>query len=202
MTGNELSRLYQVFSRYRRPTSLRGCPCCTDEETSRALIRGSLRDLSASALSHYAFKALTTWGTLDDYRYFLPRILELTSTGELDCDTEVTLGKLGYADWSLWPDDEQQAVRSFVSALWCETIRSGKAWQADAILCGIARSMSDISSFLALADSVDPFFRDIYRHKHSRADKRKLTNSFWQHSLPSYEQALTWVYASGTNKRE
>jgi hypothetical protein len=195
MPSKEIDQLYRVFSRYPRPASLHGCPCCTDDETSKALIRDRLRDLPASVLSHYAFKALSTWGTLEDYRYFLPRILELTSTGELDCDTEVTLGKLGYADWTLWPDDEQTAVRQFVSSLWCESIRSGQDWQADAILCGIARSMSDISSLLALADSIDPSFRIVYRDEHSRADKRKLTNSFWERSLPSYEQALTWVYA-------
>ena len=195
MPSDEIDQLYRVFSRYPRPASLRGCPCCTDDETSRALIRGRLRDLPASTLNHYAFKALSTWGTLADYRYFLPRILELTSTGELDCDTEVTLGKLGYADWILWPDDEQAAVQQFVSSLWCGSIRSGQDWQADAILCGIAGSMSDISPLLALADSIDPGFKVIYRDAHSRADKRKLTNSFWERSLPSYEQALAWVYS-------
>ena len=195
MPSDEIDQLYRVFSRYPPPSSLHGCPCCTDEEASRALIRRGLRDLPASVLSHYAFKALSTWGTLEDYRYFLPRILELTSTGELDCDTEVTLGKLGYADWTVWPDDEQVAVRDFVTALWCESVRSGQASRADSILCGFACSTLDVSSLLALSDSIDPGFRLVYRYENSRPDKRRLTNAFWERNSSSYEQALTWVYA-------
>lgn len=202
MSTIEVDQLYQAFSRYPRPDRLNGCPCCTDEEASQALIRVRLRDLPASALSHYAFKALSTWGVLDDFRYFLPRILELTRAGMVECDTEVILGKLGYADWMRWPDDEQAAVRRFVASFWGESIRTGQHQQADSILCGVANSLSDIGWLIDLADSVDPRFRIVYGDEHGRADKRRLTNSFWNRSLPSYRQALDWVYPQGNGKAQ
>jgi hypothetical protein len=63
---DEIKTLYRVFSRYPRPTQLEGCPCCTNAERSRELSSVALHALSATGLGHYAFKALSTWGTLDD----------------------------------------------------------------------------------------------------------------------------------------
>jgi hypothetical protein len=81
MPHAEIERLYQLFSRYKCPRQLEGCPCCTTAEEAQPLVRKPLRTIAAPELEHYASKALTTWGTLDDYKYFLPRILELTECG-------------------------------------------------------------------------------------------------------------------------
>jgi hypothetical protein len=74
----KIERLYQVFSRYGRPRELEGCPCCTEPEEAAPLLRTPLRTIGAPELERYAFKALTTWGAIYDYKYFIPRILELT----------------------------------------------------------------------------------------------------------------------------
>jgi hypothetical protein len=196
MISDEIKTLYRVFSRYPRPSQLEGCPCCTDAETSRFLASKPLHTLTATELSHYAFKALSTWGTLDDFRYFLPRILELTALEQLDCDTEVTLGKLGYANWTDWPADEQKAVWEYVAAFWVQSIRSDDICQADAVLCGFSLSSSDISLLLTTADALAPDFRSAYRNECGRCDKQRLTNSFWERSMPSYQQALDWAYST------
>lgn len=204
MLTDSIETLYRVFSCYPRPIQLQGCPCCTDAEVSRVLSSRPLRTLTASEISHYAFKALSTWGTLNDFRYFLPRIFELMALEQLDCDTEVILGKLGYANWTDWPADEQKAVWEFVMALWVQYIRSDDIWHADAVICGFSRSTSDISLLLTTADSLAPDFRSAYISEFARCDRQRLTNSFWERSLQSYQQAVDWAYSTvnqGANVR-
>lgn len=196
MICEEIKTLYRVFARYPRPTRLEGCPCCTDAETSRLLETRPLHALTADELSHYAFKAMTTWGDLDEFRYFLPRIFELTAFDALHCDTEVVLGKLGYAGWTDWPADEQEAIWAYVEALWVQCVRANDIWQADGIICGFSSSASDVSLLLKAADEVAPNFRADYLNECGRGDKRILTNAFWAQSLPSYQQVLDWAYSS------
>ena len=93
---DDLIEIYRVFSRYPRPAEKEGCPCCTSTGQSRVLCAMLLWEIAAPQIEHFAFKALSTWGTLEDYKYFLLRILELTEEGSLLCDLEITLGKLPY----------------------------------------------------------------------------------------------------------
>ena len=59
-----------------------------------------LRELEDEDLARYAFKAMTTWGDVNDYKHYLPRIFELSAKRELLVDTFVTLGKLEYGKWT------------------------------------------------------------------------------------------------------
>jgi hypothetical protein len=199
MPREEIERLYNVFARYRRPTQLEGCPCCTSPVEAQPLLNKPLRALTSLELEHYAFKALTTWGSLNDYKYFLPRILELTEDGSLLCDTEVTLHKLHYGGLSDWPPDEQQAVRDYIFGVWRETVHASDTDRADAFLCGAAPALGDVTSLLDHADTAAPDFKTAYATEHSNQTKRKLLNSFWERGTPPYQQVLSWLYSSSTN---
>ena len=198
MPRQEIERLYEVFSRYPCPKHLEGCPCCTSAEAGELLVRTPLRRIPAPDLEHYAFKALSTWGTLDDYKYFIPRILELTEDGSLLCDTEITLGKLPYGNFRDWPSDEQEAIRDVITAVWLEKVRASDLDGADALLCGAARVFDDISWLLDAADTVAPSFKGEYAAECSNQTKRKLLNSFWDRSTPNYERVLSWLYPGTT----
>lgn len=199
MLREEIGRLYAVFSRYGCPDQLEGCPCCTSSTTARPLVRKPLRALTAPELEHYAFKALTTWGTLNDYKYFIPRILELTEDGSLLCDTEITLRKLDYGGFRTWPADEQQAVRDFIFAAWREAVQSLDTDRADAFLCGAAPALADVAPLLDYADRVAPEFKSAYAAERSNQTKRKLLNSFWDRDTPPYQQVLSWLYPNASS---
>jgi hypothetical protein len=194
MPRQEIERLYSVLSRYRTPRQLEGCPCCTSPTEGDALIRKPLRTLTAPELEHYAFKALTTWGSIEDYKYFLPRIIELTAEGSLLCDIEITLGKLQYGSFHEWPADEQQAVRDFVVAEWQEAVQSADTDRADAVLCRASSLLEDVSQLLDYADTVAPDFKYAYAIDHSNQTKLKLINSFWEHGTPNYQRVVSWLY--------
>jgi hypothetical protein len=112
--------LYRVFGRYGLRTHIEGCPCCTTEEDQKSVRVRSLRALTADDLERYLGKAMTTWGDTDDFRHFLPRLLELmvSDPDGTYLDPRYLLPKLAYADWGSWPVKEQAAVESFLLRRW------------------------------------------------------------------------------------
>src|SRR5262245_16013964 len=87
--------LYDVFALYRLGEVVEGCSHCVAVGDERALHRAPLRRLDGRSLGRYAFKALTTWGDVDDLRHFLPRLLELAAANDPDLPgLEVLFGKL------------------------------------------------------------------------------------------------------------
>jgi hypothetical protein len=79
--------LYAAFARYKLHHPVTGCPCCTSAEDDRRVQSKPMHQLEAADLERYAFKAVTTLGTVDDLKHFLPRLLELAAAE----------GKVGYA---------------------------------------------------------------------------------------------------------
>src|SRR3954469_6697600 len=108
-------QLYTTFRRYK-VEKLLGCPCCTSDEHGMLLASRPLKNLTASDLEQYAFKAMTTWGTVSDFKHFLPRIFELAAHQDFESssDVEVILGKLRYGDWDRWAAEERAAVTNFL----------------------------------------------------------------------------------------
>ncbi len=110
-----VSELYLVFNQYRLGNDFVGCEDCVSSADSDHLRSKGLRELTVSDINRYAFKATTTWGEVHHFKYFLPRLLEL-SLEELDelNFPEVLFGKLEYAQWKTWPEIEQNAVQEFL----------------------------------------------------------------------------------------
>jgi hypothetical protein len=108
-----LEALYAAFCRYQG-THLEGCPHCVSFEDSAALRRAPLRQLGGE-LQRYLFKAMTTWGTEEDFKHFAPRLIELYASST---DAWLLCDKLAYARWRSWPQLEQRAVEHYLLMLW------------------------------------------------------------------------------------
>jgi len=134
--------LYRVFSAYPH-RAIQGCPCCTTREDERALALAPLAELTHADLETFARKALTTMGDADDFRHFLPRILELSlePSAHLGFHHEVIGGKLVYAGWGAWPEAEQVALRAWVVALFVASVEGRGAWAEGAIALAAAAEM-------------------------------------------------------------
>src|SRR5687768_7110520 len=111
--------LYAVFRRYRS-VSFEGCPDCTSPAETARLAAPLLRELNPDDLARYAFKAMTTWGTIDDFKHFLPRIFDLLAQtgGGSWIEPEIVFGKLPYGKWTTWPRRERDALLAYMDALW------------------------------------------------------------------------------------
>jgi hypothetical protein len=90
-----------------RPDDVRGCACCTTSQQLAAIVSAPREVLGAAELDFYARKAMTTVGTVADFRYYWPRLAELALTDEILTDTEVLFGKPLYGAHYTWPKAEQ-----------------------------------------------------------------------------------------------
>ena len=126
---------------------------------------------------------MTTVGDEDDFRHFLPRILELLHTGELaeEVDPEIVLGKLAYANWTTWPPAEQAAVRAALEQIWQ---RHRQSAAAENYLCGIARAESDITPYL---NAWEPEAALEFK-----TDSQTKCTGFWKDAEPQWRQVLAW----------
>ena len=157
--GAAIEDLYLVFRRYGLRSRLDACPCCTTDADQARIHSRSLRALTPDDLEHYVSKAMTTWGDEDDFRHFLPRVLELAVSNDSISfvNTEIILDRLAYAGWRDWPGAEQAAVESFLSLRWRIGLTqeprsslgdSDSEFDADAWLCGIALTGLDITPYI------------------------------------------------------
>ena len=116
--------LYRAFGRYTPATLNQSCGHCVFPSQVQALQTGELRKLSAEDLSYYSFKAMTTFGKAEDFKYFLPRLCEVIADESFPKNVEIVLGgKLRMAEFQDWPDEERGAVVGFLLALWRDTLQ-------------------------------------------------------------------------------
>ena len=117
-----ITNLYTTFAQYPFRPEIDGCPCCVTAQDQQKLSAKALNLMESEDLSHYSFKAMTTWGDVEDFKHFLPRLLDLSATTGLAYGYEVVLGKLEYAKWNDWEETEKDAIRAFLLAWWTESV--------------------------------------------------------------------------------
>jgi hypothetical protein len=196
-----IHELYRVFSKYHVHT-LTGCPHCTSEEEGRRLVSIPLRELSAEDLQRYSCKAMTTWGSVEDYKHFLPRLFELAAANGLASylDLAVLFSKPKYGEWERWPAVERRAVEGYFAALWLDLLKTyPHALEADSCLCAIGQSVADLSNYLSAWERTDSL--SAARHLADLIDANQLAarrelgmrNAFWQTRAAQAEQIWQWL---------
>jgi hypothetical protein len=155
-----IENLYKIFESYRLRADTEPCPCCHSSEDGARLRSKLLCKLGPKDLSKYAMDALYTWGTENDFKHFLPRILELLTqadeVGRAFVPPESVFGKLIYeswcsTDWRNWPASEQAAISNYARAVWNAVLDSDPDELSTAAfdwLCAFAYAESDLSFYL------------------------------------------------------
>ncbi len=145
-----IEKLYDAFSSYPLRAPVESCPCCVTSEDKKRLVSKPLRQLEEDDLRRYSTKAMTTWGDKNDFKHFLPRILDLLATGHLlGSGADFLPNKLNYAEWQMWPEDEKNAIQGFLLALWNFVLDGGRTGDvADNWIDSISQVVSDLAPFL------------------------------------------------------
>ena len=82
-------------------------------------------------MDDFALSALLTWGSERDFRWFVPRILELLADHpEMAIEAEAIASRLRMAGLDAWPEAEQDVVRDAFVALWRLWLDGGRPWRA------------------------------------------------------------------------
>jgi hypothetical protein len=112
-----IERLYSTFSRYSADLTDRSPYASISYADVVKLQSRPLRELTVADLDRYIRSALITWGGVDEFKHFLPRIFELIvrRPGAID---PLVFEKLEVAEWGSWPRTEQNDVDAFLNALW------------------------------------------------------------------------------------
>lgn len=230
--GQAIRDAYAVFPEVRwRGRSATVCACCVSEQAARALAATRREDLSPELIEAYLGSAhhVSEGSAAEEVRHFLPRIFELLAANARfgTCGKELALirlgrGPLGWDDQSFracWSKTEVDAVDRFLRAYWTDTLarppklfrRSGMGeWlfdddDAEAALCMMARTDSDLAPFLSIWDA-DPG-RAATMHMAAlvsgaiiRAwrpfallEDRRLGNAHWDRHDAAMHQVVDWL---------
>ncbi len=213
--------LFAIFAAYPLQPVVHGCPHCITEHDNALLHSRPLRRLTWVELERYAFKALTTWGSVEDFKHFLPRLFELIAGEEESViDSEVLVGKLAVGQWASWPAAEQGAIRSFLMAWWIKTIHArvdpsefeldgGVPWShggtpADHVLCCISRAEADVGPYLQAwldAQGVEPSYHlAVFIWGNLAAIQKGRTTDSACPEQPQMEQVIAWLLKADTAK--
>lgn len=96
---------------------------------------------------------MTTIGGVEDYKHFLPRILEqaVECSGWMGTDPPIIGERLKLGEWLKWPLQEQEAVRDLFIEAWKQVLQDHPDEEdAENWLCGIANLGLDVSVALEI----------------------------------------------------
>jgi hypothetical protein len=155
--NNALEACYLTFAAPPPPT-VKGCPCCISNRGVDVLLTTPLRELTGQQLWQYVSGAFLTIGGVEDFRYFLPRIFDISVHDPANANhPEIVIGKLQLSRWRKWPETEQRAIEEFLVA-WFEWALANdlaeieEGWlstETESVLCGAARTGILLRSWLA-----------------------------------------------------
>ena len=135
-TEKNIESLYELFNDYKLFGKIDKCPCgCISKEEEQKIYSKPLKELEADDIGFYCGKAMTTWGDEENYKHFIPRIIEIykkdKANGWIDLDT--IYNKLEYANWETWSIKEQEEINRFVEIDWSELVNKteNEVWLID-----------------------------------------------------------------------
>lgn len=119
-----MRELYAAFSKYPKPRQMAVGPARRDAAKIAwpAMERTALRQLSGDDLFTFAHAAIDDWGELNDFKHFLPRMLELCAQGDSRIPREKVTAKIAQGFWLDWPENEKQALTNFGVAWWQQAL--------------------------------------------------------------------------------
>lgn len=164
-----VNRLYSVFSVYPAPTELAGSPYKDVAGMFRNLQSAPLEELSDDAIGPYAASAILTVGGVAEYKHYLPRIIEqgVLLSAHLGPEPEIIAGRLSYADWKLWPKEEQAAIRAAFHAAW--------SWAVDQDFASWVRASDWLCAIALLGEPIGP----VLEEWSSRPSRRAVIQAAW-----------------------
>ena len=94
-----VDNLYIAFAIYPLRDDTNACACCHSPEDERRLHKTPLRQMRSDDLEKYAADALFVWGSVTDFKHFLPRIFEIAvAQGDKFVEPQVVFNKLHHGE--------------------------------------------------------------------------------------------------------
>lgn len=194
-----IERLYETFASYPLRHPVIGCPCCVSRADQERIASKVLRQLDGYDLERFTWKAMSTWGDEDDFKHFLPRILELLSDAQERRDLPflfVIFGKLDYC--KEWTEQEREAVTNYLLALWRWILAGHPGHEEDSLIAS-----EYLEEMLYGSDDLAPFlnaWRDMRMPSSLRQLAEMINNHTWDGRLAKNSQVQAWLRENATRQ--
>ena len=137
-----------------------------------------------------------TVGDEEDFRYFLPRILEISATdASWWPDPEIVARSLAEARWREWPAEQREAVARVWDERFTELVEAADRSELDSWLCGLARAGLDLDSFLARLSLRPPAVLALYGWHANEIVEHRLANGFWEDAAQGRQEVIDWFHS-------
>jgi hypothetical protein len=207
--------LYRAFERYPRPAKIECCPCgCTKPDATSHLIATPLHDLRFLDLADYSFSAMATQGSVDDFRYFLPRLFQGIAEEPYSYCDETLFHKLSYARWRTWPRNEQSAIECYLKALWMCSLTSFPIvdvlpafFEIETVLSSIAQTGESLIPYLETwertktTEANQHLIQFVTMYGRDFADGNTLNEAYWHDAGTQAQELRTWILQAETLQR-
>jgi hypothetical protein len=187
--------LYAVFSDVTKPEAIDGCPCCIERKGVDVLLTTPLRQITPEQLTNYAASVFLTVGCVEDFLYFLPRILEISASDvSWWPNPEVIARALKEAEFDKWPDNHKIPILAFYDAALDNILKGDQAGvDIDSWICALGRIFPDVSLYLTKVERHPDRAVEYYAINRESLIKGQLVNSFWDDApRSSYAQVIEW----------
>lgn len=196
-----IENVYLAFSDVPKPDSIGACPCCIDDDTLNRLTSTPLREVSDEDLAPYASSAFLTAGDVDDYLYFLPRILEVTISNDIWWpDIEVTGRAIRESKPSEWPSPRRKAVQSLFEAVFESFLAEQYYYRIDEWICGAARAGFDVLTLLRIVERSDEAVLELFNSNAGAVSGGQLGNHFWETTDPGQDVIIEWLSSENVRR--
>ncbi len=194
-----IENLYATFAIYPLHYPVVGCPGCVSKADQERIASKALHQLDGYDLRRFVWKTMSTWGDENDFKHFLPRVLELMSDAQ-ECrklpDLFIIFHKLSYC--KTWLKQEQEAITSYLLTLWRWILAGHPGHKEDYL---------EASEYLeAMMDGIDDFapFLNAWREMRMPSSLCQLSemirNHSWGGQLAQNEQIGVWLREDGTRQ--
>ena len=208
-----IEEAYTIFASYSITSFLTVCDCgnCITGEEIKALVSTPLRELSRDLIDTYISAMFENEDkAIIELRYFLPRMLELLSQGEiLYIDEGFSLSKCHFEREDIWKPAERAFMERFAKAFFDEVLEEESPDLCDSVedwlvcfgLSGLPIAPL-LNSWLQQADKVMAlyYFEEFLTHSF-RSVGIAFKHSYFKDKHPELnEQITTWLTASQTQQ--
>ena len=197
-----IENVYDAFKDISKPQFVDGCPCCIDKKGVSILLTKPLRELSPDDLTHYAASVFLTVGSVEDFFYFLPRILEILAlNSDWWPDPEVVTRALHSSGFHTWPLNKSQAVANYFDVKIADILEQDQTgWEIDSWICALGRLQVDLNPFLKRIAANPSRLIEYYEVNSSQLNDGKLSNAFWDDAPKEHQQVVEWFQSVEVKK--
>lgn len=208
-----IEEAYRLFASYSITPPLTVCDCgnCITGEEIKALVSTPLRELSGDLIYTYISAMFESEDkAITELRYFLPRMLELLSQGQiLYIDEGFSLSKCHFECAHIWKEEEIAFMERFAKAFFDEVLEEESPDLCDSVedwlvcfgLSGLPIAPL-LNSWLQQADKVMAlyYFEELLTHSF-RSVGIAFKHSYFKDKRPELnEQITTWLTAPHTQR--